>query len=132
MPSCVFIRSRGKETIDEGDTSITAGSPAHDGLVGDESVGRQVSHHLSSPPGYTECPVPRPPPLPSNVPDLHSVYCDDRRCFGGRLPTKNDDTMTTPRQAHCVLSQYTLRAADHLPWGDIGEQENFHTNQCNG
>ena len=55
-----------------------------------------------------------------------------RRCFGGRLPTKNDDTMTSSRQAHCVLSQYTLRAADHLPWGDIGEQENFHTNQCNG
>ena len=66
------------------------------------------------------------------MPDLHFVNGDDRGCFGGRLSTKNDDTMTSSRQAHCVLSQYTLRAADHWPWGDIGEQENFHTNQCNG
>ena len=132
MPRCVFVGSRGQETLDEGDPSYPDGSPADNGLVGDKSVGRQVSHHTSGSPGHAERPVPRPPPLPSNVPDLHFVYCDDRGCFRGGLPTENDYLVASTGQTRRVLPQDTLRAPNHFPWRHIGEQENFHVKQCNG
>lgn len=132
MPSSVFVGGRGQETINEGDATFSAGSPADNGLVGDESVRCQISRHIFRTPGHAECPVPRPPSLPSNVPDLHFAYCDDRRCFGGRLPTENDYLVTSTGQTRRVLPQDTLRAPNHFPRRHIGEQENFHVKQCNG